>query len=129
VLAVLLVGLGFARPVAEASRRPVRQVIVVDRGRAVASGAELRDSVLAVRTVGDVLVPLDSVAHPALPAADTLPATLLAPVNARADLSAGLVAAQRLAAALADSTDSVRITLVSPLAEESLDAATAAVRA
>ena len=129
VLAVLLVGLGFARPVPEASRRAVRQVIVVDRGRAVASAAELRDSVLAVQGAGDVLLPLDGVAHAPVAAADTVPASLVEAVPAPASLSAGLVAAQRLASALADSTDSVRIVLVTPLARESLDAATAAIRA
>ena len=49
--------------------------------------------------------------------------------DARGSLSAALVAALRTATALRDSTDSVQVVVVSPLAAESFDAATAAVRA
>lgn len=129
VLAVLLLGAAFARPVMEPARAPVRQVVVVDRGRAVASAGELRDSVAALVRPGDAVVLLDSVARTvSFAAPESLAAALAAPVATRTSLSAGLLAAQRLAAALADSTDSVRVVVVSPLAEESLDAATAAVR-
>jgi len=58
--------------------------------------------------------------------ADTLRA--LTTVDAPGSLAAGLVAALRTAGELRDSTDSVRIVVASPLAAESVDAASPAVR-
>ena len=49
-------------------------------------------------------------------------------LKARASLAAGLVAARRTAAALADSTDTLRAVVVSPFASEAMDAAVTAVR-
>ena len=126
VLAVLLAALAFARPVRLPPRAALRQIIVADRSRALASADELRDRVAALRRPGDVVVLVDSAAR-LLGAGDSLPA--LERVERRGALSAGLVLARRAAAALRDSTDSVRVVVLSPLAEESLDAAAPAVRA
>lgn len=127
-LALLVLAAAFARPVVEPERRPLRQLIVVDRTDAAADTAALRDSSLAHFVPGDVVILVDSVARPvAAPAADSLRTLALA--RTPASLAAGLVAARRAAAALADSTDSLRIVVVSPFAREAMDAALPAVRA
>jgi hypothetical protein len=127
VLAVLLAGLAFARPVREPERQAVRRVLVVDRSRAVGSAGELRDSVAAWLRPGDALVLFDTAARAVpRPAAESL--ATLTPSGAPARLSAGLVAGLRAAAAVRDSTDSLELVLVSPLAREGVDAATLAVR-
>ncbi|MHB1224593.1 MAG: BatA domain-containing protein [Gemmatimonadaceae bacterium] len=126
-LAVLALAAAFARPVVTPERRPLRQLIVVDRSDAVADVAALRDSVLAHFAPGDAIILVDSVARAAVsPTVDSLRALTL--VDAPASLAAGLVAARRTATSLADSTDSLRIVVVSPFAGEALDAAVPAVR-
>ena len=127
VLALLLAGLAFARPVVLPERQGVRRVVLADRSRAVAADAALHDSARAYLAAGDVLVPFDSTASALTAGVDT--AEALTPSSAPGRLSAALVAAQRLATALRDSTDSLELVLVSPLAAEELDAATLAIRA
>jgi hypothetical protein len=128
LLAVLCAALAFARPVRVPERAPLRQVVVLDRSRAVGSAEALRERALALYRPGDAVIVADSSARLVGGAvADTLRA--LAPVDAPGNLAAALVAAQRAATMLRDSTDSVRIVLASPLAAESVDAATPAVRA
>lgn len=128
VLAVLLLAAAFARPVPTPSRAAARQVLVLDRSRALGSADALRERALARFRPGDAVVLVDSVARAMTqPTADSLRA--LAPADARGSVSAGLVAAMRTARALRDSTDSVRIVLVSPLAAEQVDAATPPIRA
>lgn len=127
VLAVLCVALAFARPVRDVDRAAVRQVLVIDRSRGVLSESELRARAAALYRPGDAVIVADSTARAlAAPLADSLAA--LAVVNAPGNVGAALAAAFRTATALRDSTDSVRVVLVSPLAAESIDAATAAVR-
>jgi hypothetical protein len=128
VLVVLLAGAGFAGLAREPERRASARVILVDRSRAVGDAAALRDAAVARLREGDAVVLVDSAAVVVAPAdaADSLRA--LAPTSARGVLTAGLLVAQREAARLAETADSVRIVLVSPLAMESLDSATAAVR-
>lgn len=128
VLAVLCLAAAFARPVPEPSRAAERRVIVLDRSRAVGSVEALREAALARFRPGDAVVLVDSVARAlAAPTADSLRAITLA--DARGSVSAGLVAAMRTAQALRDSTDSVRVVLVSPLVAEQVDAATRPIRA
>lgn len=118
-LAILLLGAAFARPVLTPARTAVRQVLIVDRTDANASATELRDSVAAYLQPGDALILLDSVAVPGTAAdVDSLAGAAL--VHARASLAAGLIAARRTAALLADSTDSARMVVVSPFARESV---------
>lgn len=127
VLALLLLGLAFARPVVLPERQGVRRIVLADRSRAVAATAAVHDTVRAFLAAGDVLVPFDSAASALAAGADT--AAALAPTLAPGRLSAALVAARRLATALRDSTDSLELVLVSPLAAEEVDAATLALRA
>ncbi len=144
--AALLAGAAVARPVPLPERRAVRRVVLADRSRA-ADPAAVRAAVLDVARPGDVLVPFDAapgapVALPAAPA-DTgaalrrqVDSALAATRGAGAgdvggvgSLSAALVAARRLAPALAPGADSLELVVVSPLAAEEADAATPLVRA
>lgn len=128
-LALLLLGAAFARPVLTPHRVPVRELVLVDRTDAAASPAELRDSVSARLGVGDALVLFDSGAHVVdAGAVDSIATHGL--VAARGSLAGALVVARRLATTLADSTDSIRVVVVSPFVEETLrDAALGPVRA
>lgn len=119
MLALLALGAAFARPVILPERSPRRQILVVDRSDAVADVGELRDSVLAHRAAGDVVILVDSAARAmAASTLDSLGALTLA--RERASLAAGLVAARRMATALADSTDSLRLVVISPFAREAM---------
>jgi len=81
---------------------------VLDRSRGVASADALRERALALYRPGDAVVVVDSAAHVVHGAvADTLRA--LTTVDAPGSLTAGLVAALRIAGELRDSTDAVRI--------------------
>jgi len=125
VLLVLLVGAAFARPVPAPRRRPVARVVALDQSRAVADVAAARDSARGLLAEGDVLVAFDSAAR----VVDGAATDSLRPAAARGSLSAALVAALRTAPALRERADSVELVLVSPLAAEEVDAATASLRA
>ena len=128
-LAVLLVGVAFARPQWEPSRREVTRVVVLDLSRAVRSAAEARDSAAATlrEGEGDILVAFDSSARAVRGAArDSL--RMLSASSARGSLSAALAAAYRAAAGLRWRADSVELVLVAPLVEEEWDAATPEIR-
>ncbi len=127
-VAVLALGAAFARPVLAPERRPMRQLLLVDRSDAAAELAALRDSSLAHYVDGDAVIYVDSAARAAIaPGPDSLRQLTL--THARGSLSAGLVAARRMATALADSSDSLRIVVISPFASEAVDAALPEVRA
>ena len=123
--AILALGLAVAGPMFTGARGRVARVVVLDRSRAVASFDAARDSARSLLRQGDVLVVFDSSAR-AVPARalDTLRAS-----TARGSLSAALVAATRAAAALAPRTDSIALVVVTPLAAEEVDDATARIRA
>ena len=127
-LAVLALGAAFARPVLTPERRPLRQLLLVDRSDAVGEVEALRDSAIAHYAAGDAVILVDSVARAvgASPADSLRELTL---VDGRGSLSAALVAARRMATALADSSDSLRIVVVSPFVSEAVDAALPEVRA
>ncbi|HEU4630687.1 MAG TPA: BatA domain-containing protein [Gemmatimonadaceae bacterium] len=128
VLAVLLLAAAFARPVPTPQRAALRRVLLVDRSRAVGDAAALRDSALARFRPGDAIILFDSAAH-VVPAPDADSLRTLRVSVARGSLSAAFVAALRTATALRDSTDSVALAVISPLAAELRDAATPALRA
>jgi hypothetical protein len=117
LLAVTL--LGFALAGAHVPRRGPSRVVLVDRSRAVASIAEVRDSVTSLARDA-VSIVFDSsarrVPHDSL--------TALATTNARGSLSAALVVAHRALASL-DDRGRTELVLVSPLASEEVDSATA----
>lgn len=130
VLALLLLGAAFARPVRTPPREPMRTLLLVDRADSVTWPA-VRDSALARLAAGDAVIAFDTAAVlVAAPDVDSLRATLggMEAGAAPSRLSAALVAASRLATTLRDSTDSLHLVVVSPLARESLDAATGTIR-
>ena len=133
VLLVILAGAAFARPVLEPERRAVARVVLLDRSRAVASEAEARDSAAVRLAEGDALIMFDSSARAVEGAArDSLAAVDIAgrtTVNAAGSLSAALLTAMHAARPLAERADSIELVLVSPVVEEQVDAATAAIRA
>ncbi len=139
ILIVLLIGLAMAKPVAVPARRPVARVVLWDRSGAVADPNTARDSVLAWRREGDVVVGFDTAAGiveelPAVQPADARVGTDKTDKTVRANrpdgrLSAALIVALRSAARLRASADSLELVIVSPLTGEELNAATPAIRA
>jgi hypothetical protein len=121
LVALALAGLSWSpRP------RGSARVIVADRSRAVADGGEVRDSVLRLFHAGDSLIVFDSVPRGMATGAATPVA--LAPGQARASISAALVAAARAASTLRRTRDSVEVIVITPAASEELDVATRAIR-
>lgn len=110
VLAILLIGIAFARPVLTPSRRGAVRVVVLDRSRGVADTAAARDSARAWRRSGDLLLVVDST------------------TGTRGSLSAALIGAIRAAAATRARPESSEIVLVSPMLAEEVDAATSRIR-
>jgi hypothetical protein len=118
LLAVTLLGLGLAG--AHVQRRGPSRVVLVDRSRAVASIAEVRDSVALLAGGGDAMaIAFDSSARRV--SRDSL--TALMTTQARGSLSAALVAAHRALAAF-DDRSKTELVVVSPLASEEVDSAT-----
>ena len=128
VLTVLAAGAALAKPVFHASRSTTAGVILVDASRSVRDTFALRDSVRAVYRAGDVVVLFDSATRLI---AGNVPDSLarIAPTSERGNLSAALIAALRAGSVLRENADSLRLTIVSPLATEELDAATDSIRA
>jgi hypothetical protein len=122
VVAVLLIGAAIAGPVLGSNGR-VARVFVLDRSRAVANVAEVRDSVRALVGANDIVLAFDSSAA----RVDVLDS--LSRVDVHGSLSTALAAGTRAAVALASSADSVELVLVSALAREEIDNATARLRA
>ncbi|HEY2897777.1 MAG TPA: BatA domain-containing protein, partial [Gemmatimonadaceae bacterium] len=131
VAAVMLVGVAFARPEVTRGRRAVGRVVAVDVSHALGSRNAAADSAVRILARGDVLIAFDSGAHAIRGgSADALRAAL-SDSNTRSpqgSISAALVAAMRAASSLRADADSVEIVLLSPLAAEEWDAATAAIR-
>lgn len=124
-LAVLLIGIAFARPVLDAAGPSVRTVVMLDVSRAVADPDAARARARAEIGEGGALVVFDT-------AAREWPVDSLAPDSLRAAygaLSPALVAARAAAARVARGADSVRLVVLSPLVEGAVDGATAPLRA
>jgi len=127
VLLVLLVGFALAGPVFARQPRGTARVIVMDRSRAASVGATVADSARAAFQPGDALVVFDSLAREiSRPSPDSIVAAGTA--SAVGSLSAALVTATRAAERLRRDRDAVEIVVVSPFAQEELDAATAPIR-
>ncbi|HEY4133132.1 MAG TPA: BatA domain-containing protein [Gemmatimonadaceae bacterium] len=125
VAALVALGVAVAGPVFAAGRGRIARVVVVDRSRAVANVAAVRDSARAYLRSGDALVVFDSSAH----AVANTSLDSVRESTARGSLSAALVAATRAAVNLASHADSIDVVLISPLAAEEVDAATSRIRA
>jgi hypothetical protein len=126
VATILLAGLAVAGPRRSVARSHVPRVVVLDRSRAVADPRASTASASAELREGDVLVRFDSAATveehwKARPATDSATPT----ARPRGSLSAALVEAIRAGTRLRRTHDSVELVLVSPIAAEEWDEATA----
>ena len=122
LLAVVLLGFAFAG--ARISRSGPTRVVLADHSRAVASPAEVRDSVTALGS--DVVVVAFDTSTRLLPrssAADS--GQPGAARRSRGSLSAALVAAHRAMADATKDRDRTELVIVSPLVNEEIDSATA----
>jgi hypothetical protein len=126
IAALLLMALGLARPVRTATRAPLARVVVADVTASVARGGEVADSARALARPGDVVIavgeaarsiPLDSLAT-----LDVLPTGTAARAGA---ITSGIVRAIAAVREVARGADSAELVIVSPLAREEVDAATA----
>jgi len=125
VLAIMLLGVAVAGPLFAAGRR-VTRIVIADRSRAVANIATVRDSARAYFRDGDELIVFDS---SAARVAGATAIDSVAVTGARGSLSAALSAASRAAVRVAPRTDSIEMLLVSALADDETDDATARIRA
>lgn len=149
VLVALLLGAAFARPVLDAPGPSVRSVVMLD----VSSNVAVPDAAIGLAaerlTEGGALVVFDTVARAldedsvaariaegkrgaaagVTAVTGARAASRTSPRASRGIISAALVSATREARRVARGADSVRLVLVSPLAEEEFDAATGALRA
>jgi hypothetical protein len=121
VVAVLLIGAAIAGPVFGKSGR-VARVILLDRSRAVANVADVRDSARSLVRANDIVLAFDTLAA-------RVPLDSITRVDAPGSLSTALAAASRAAVGLASVADSVELVLVSALAREEIDNATEKLRA
>ncbi len=109
-LAVLMIGVAFARPVPDAPGPSVRTVFALDLSRSVADTAAARSAVAAHAAAGDSVFPFGAGER----------------VGA---LSTAFVLARRAAARIARGADSVQLVIVSPVGDGAIDAATMPLRA
>lgn len=127
LLAVLLIGFAFARPVLDAAGPRVRSVVLLDVSTSVADPGAARAAALQRLTEGGAFVLFDTAAREVPP--DSLGSARAVSFVARGALSPALVAGRRAATRIARGADSVRLVLVSPVTVHAVDAATAALRA
>lgn len=123
VIAIMAIAAAFAQPVREPRRAETTRIILVDRSRAVADERAMRDSTLAAFRDGDVVIAFDTMVR-VLSGGGRDTIAMLARSGARASLSAAFIAAERAATTLRERTDSIELSIVSPLASESWDDAT-----
>ncbi|MCE9601262.1 MAG: BatA domain-containing protein [Gemmatimonadetes bacterium] len=135
VMAALLLGAAFAQPVRDASGPAVRAVVMLDRSGNVADAASAARLARLRLTPGGALVVFDTGARELSEAEiedeglrTGVASSVDAPRAAPGILSAAFLVGTRAGRRVARGADSVRLVLVSPLAEEEFDAATSAVR-
>ena len=133
VLAILLVGFGFAGVRLAPYGHGVARIVVIDVSRAVARPREVADSAARYIGGGATVILFDSTAREiGRGATDSLARLGERPTLAgagRGVLSAALVTALRAASRLRESADSLQLTIISPFATEEHDAATDSIRA
>jgi hypothetical protein len=128
VLAAILIGAAFARPVLTPTKRPVARIVMADVSRGVGDIAAVRDSARALLAEGDALIAFDSSAHVVREnVADS--AARLARSERQGRFSPALIAALRTSAELRAAADSIELVLISPLRSAEMDGATHAIRA
>lgn len=128
VLIVLLIGLGFARPVLVPERQAVARIVIADVSRAVGDIDEVRDSARSLLGAGDLLVLAGEGARVVGPGA-TDTAAALEHSTREGGLSAALVAAIGAAPELREVADSIELAIVSAFRAHQIDGATEAIRA
>ena len=128
VVALLLIGAAFARPIRAPHRQSVLRIVLADQSRAVADPATVADSARAALHGAGVLVLFDSSARAIERGGSD---SLGSPPRGGAQgwLTPALVAGFRAASRLRDQADSIELTIVSPFAAAELDAATDSVAA
>jgi hypothetical protein len=124
VLLVLAAGAGLARPILKPSRGKEARVILVDVSRSSKDSAAVRDSVRSLYRNHDVIVAFDSSSR--VFSGDSIESLHF--TRGRGNLSAALIAAMRAGSSLRNRADSVALVIISPFAQEELDAATDSVR-
>ena len=128
VLAALVIGAAFARPILIPRRRAVARIVLADVSRGSARIQEVRDSARSLLGAGDALVVYDSGAH--VVRKDVVgAAAALTQTEHKGRLSPALIAALRTASDIRASADSVELVIVSPLPVAEVDGATLAIRA
>ncbi len=128
LLAVVMIGAAFARPVLDAAGPAVRSVVLLDVSAAVADPAAARDTALARLTPGGALVVFDTAALEVGPDF-AIVSDSVGGAEARGALSPALLLGLRAATRIARGADSVRLVVVSPITQLAEDAATRAIRA
>lgn len=137
MLAVLLVGAAFARPMMDAPGPKVRAVVLLERSRAVAAPDEAARLAREALGEGGALVvfgdsarelPVDSIGPGVTASIDSNVSEGRPALSAAGSLSGAFIAARAAAAGIAPGADSVRLVVVSPLTEAAVDAATPALR-
>jgi hypothetical protein len=127
VLIVLAVGAGLAKPILKPSRGAEARVILADVSRSTSDVNALRDSVKALYRDHDALIMFDSSARViSVSGLDSI--ATLERSSKRGNLSSALIAALRAGSSLRDRADSIELVVVSPFAQEEMDAATDSVR-
>ena len=125
-LAVLAIGVAFARPQLDAPGPSLRRVVALEWTTALADTAAARRAARALLGEGDALVVFDTAARVVDRAAlDALPA----PTVRRVALSPMLVAVHDAAVQIAPGADSLALSLLSAMPADAWDAATPALRA
>jgi len=124
IASLVALTLAIAAPVRSAARGRVVRVVAFDRSRSLAAPSEVRDSVMAIATTGDVVIVFDSAAS--LVTGRSLDSLVALPV--RGSLSTALAAAIGMAARITSQSDSIELVVVSPFAAEELDEATMRIR-
>lgn len=128
LLAVVLIGAAFARPVLDAAGPAVRSVVLLDVSGAVADAAAARETALARLTPGGVLVVFDTAALEVGPGF-AIVSDSVEGAEARGALSPALLLGLRAATRIARGADSVRLVIVGPITLTAEDAATRQIRA
>jgi hypothetical protein len=122
LLALVLLGAAFARPVVRGGGASRARVVIVDRSRSALP--DVRDSAHWIVRPGDAIVLADAAPRRVRDGAtDSLRA--LTPNASAGSMSAALVTARRAARELADRADSVELVIISPFTRDEFDAATA----
>ena len=127
VLAAILIGAAFARPMLVPERQPVARIVLADVSRGVAQIEEVRDSARSLVGAGDALVVFDSAPRLVEATADSIDGLQQSESDAR--LSPALVVALRAASELRATADSVELVVISPFRHRLLDGATQGIRA